>query len=282
MITNTPGGRHLTLGIFPAVALAAPIWVAASTGVAAQQAKPNFAFSEIGWLTMYNDFMPVAGGPEPTRVDPTHPYVPNGTGRQPTFRIADLTNPNIKPWAKEIMKQENDKVLGGAIAITPRSSCMPAGVPGFFTWARFEPIHFVQTPQQVTMIFSGDAQIRRVYLDVPHSENPKPTWYGESVGHYEGDTLVVDTIGYNDRTALDGFRTPHTEKLHTVERWKLLEDGKVLEVTFTIEDPDTFYEPWSAIARFRRVERPMHEEACAENNTPLFDYHMPAATKPDF
>jgi hypothetical protein len=70
---------------------------------------------------------------------------------------------------------------------------------------------------QVTMVFSGDEQVRRVYLDVPHSGHLKPSWYGESVGHYEGgDTLVVDTIGQNDKTFLDGFHTPHTEKLHVV------------------------------------------------------------------
>jgi hypothetical protein len=279
------GGRTMprfTLGtsLVAIGAVTALAWTSARAE--AQQNVPNFSSSEIGWVNMHYDFLPVAGEPGPTRTDPAHPFVPNNRGAQPTFRIADLANPNIKPWAKEVMKRENEKVLAGEIAITPRSSCMPAGVPGFFLWALFEPIHFVQTPKEVTMIFSGDAQVRRVYLDVPHSENPKPSWYGESVGHYEGDTLVVDTIGFNDRTALDGYRTPHTEKLHTIERWKLKEDGKVLEVTFRIEDPDTFNAPWSAIQQFRRVDRPMHEEICAENNTPLFDYHMPVATKADF
>jgi hypothetical protein len=60
---------------------------------------------------------------------------------------------------------------------------------------------------------AGDQQVRRVWMNVPHTANPKPSWYGESVGHYEGDSLVVDTIGLNDRTFLDNFRTPHTEKL---------------------------------------------------------------------
>src|SRR5438876_80733 len=83
---------------------------------------------------------------------------------------------------------------------------------------------------QVVMVYSGDAQVRRVYLNVPHSENPQPTWYGESVGHYEGDTLVVDTIGMNDKTFVDNYRTPHTTKLHVVERWRVVEEGKTLEV----------------------------------------------------
>ena len=82
-----------------------------------------------------------------------------------------------------------------------------------------------------------DNQFRRVYMDVPHSANPKPSWYGELVGHYEGDTLVIDTIGLNDKTVVDIYRTPHTEKLHVVERWRMVDGGKVMEVIFTVEDP---------------------------------------------
>jgi hypothetical protein len=128
----------------------------------------------------------------------------------------------------------------------------------------------------------NDAQVRRVYLDVPHSANPKPSWYGESVGHYEGDTLVVDTIGLNNKTYLDNFRTPHSEKLHVVERWKLVDD-MTLEVTLTVDDPETFQEPWKAVNRYRRIQRPRaSEEVCAENNQLLFDYRIPVANKPDF
>ena len=194
-----------------------------------------------------------------------------------------LANPNIKPWAKEIMKRENDKVLAGGIGYSARSSCTPAGVPAFMGYAVVESIHFLQTPKQVTMIFSGDEQVRRVYLDVPHSGHLKPSRYGESVGHYEGgDTLVVDTIGQNDKTYLDGFHTPHTEKLHVVERYKLIDDGKTIQVRLDVDDPDTFYEPWTAIENLRRVRRAWHEEVCAENNALLFDFGTPVANKPDF
>jgi hypothetical protein len=134
----------------------------------------------------------------------------------------------------------------------------------------------------VVMIFSGDHQVRHVYMDVPHSQHPKASWYGESVGHYEGDTLVIDTIGQNDKTFVDPYRTPHTEKLHVVERWKMADDGKMLEVTFTVEDPDAFYQPWSGLRRFRRVNEAMAEDVCAENNEHLFNYGIPVANKPDF
>ena len=110
------------------------------------------------------------------------------------------------------------------------------------------------------------------------------TWYGESVGRYEGDTLVIDTIGLNDKTFVDYFRTPHTEKLHVVERWRMVDDGKMLEFQFTVDDPEAFDQPWSGIRRLRRVATPYIEEVCAENNDPFFgsDYHIPKAAKPDF
>jgi hypothetical protein len=101
-------------------------------------------------------------------------------------------------------------------------------------------------------------------LNVPHSANPKPSWYGESVGHYEGDTLVVDTIGQNTRTFIDNYRTPHSEKLHVVERYRLLEGGKTLEARVTIEDPAIFIQPVQVLHRWRRMEGTIVESTCAE------------------
>jgi hypothetical protein len=256
-----------------------------TSAVASEQkaSPPDFSSNLVGWIPIGGDFIEVAGSrPALVRNDPAHPYVVNGAGAQPTYRIADLSNPNIKPWVKERMKKDNDEVLAGKIGYTARSSCKPAGVPTFMTYSRFEPIYFLQTPGKVTMIFAGDAQVRRVYLDVPHSENPKPSWYGESVGRYDGDTLVIDTIGQNDKTFVDNYRTPHTEKLHVTERWRLIDGGNMMEVQIRVEDPDTYFEPWSGIQRFRRVQQQMREEVCAENNQHLFDYQIPQADKPDF
>jgi hypothetical protein len=118
------------------------------------------------------------------------------------------------------------------------------------------------------MIYSGNQEVRRVYLDVPHTANPKPSWYGESVGYYEGDALVIDTIGQNDKTFIDNYRTPHTEKIHVVERWRLIDGGKMLEVNVRIEDPDTFKEPWSAIQRYRRVQQPTSGGPTASRQMP--------------
>jgi len=261
--------------------------IGAGTIAAVAQQKtmppPNFSSDlSVGWIGV-GDFRPVPGHVPPVTSDPKYPFVPNGQGRQPTFRIADLTNPNLKPWVKEIMKKDNDEVIAGKIAFTPSSSCMPAGVPGFLALAgNNNPVWFVQTPREVLLMRSADSQVRHVYLEVPHSPNPKPTWYGESVGHYEGDTLVIDTIGLNAKTFVDAYRTPHTEKLHVVERWRMVDDRRAMEVTFTVEDPDTYYEPWTGMRRYRRVTQQFMEDICAENNQHLFDYKIPVADNPDF
>ncbi len=274
-------------GVLAGSIIGAVMTAALTAPAAAQQkaAPPDFSSNQVGWIGVNGGgpgFEPVPGHLPPVSSDPAHPFVPNGVGRQPTYRIADLTNPNLKPWVKEHMKKDNDEVLAGKIAFTARSSCMPAGVPGFMAYGGGNPVYFVQTPKQIWMVYSGDAQVRRIYLDVPHSEHPKPSWYGESVGHYEGDTLVIDTIGLNARTVVDPYRTPHTEKLHVVERWKIVENGQAMDVTFTVDDLDAFNEPWSGTRRYRRVQQPLLEEVCAENNLHLFDYHIPVANKPDF
>jgi hypothetical protein len=274
--------EFLAAGIFASI-----LGTAASAETAHEHdAVPDFSSNLAGWVANEQDFTAVPGKPGPVVSDPAHPYINNllarRIGAQPTFRIADLSNPNLKPWAKEVMKRENEKVLAGGIGFTPRSSCMPAGVPAFMLFPVVESIFFVQSPKVVLMIFAGDAQIRHIYLDVPHSARPKPSWYGESVGHYEGDTLVIDTIGFNDKAYVDNFRTPHSDKLHVVERWKLADD-KTMRLTFTVEDSDTFNEPWTATYSFHRIQRPLDdEEVCAENNTLLFDYHIPIADKSDF
>ena len=82
--------------------------------------------------------------------------------------------------------------------------------------------------------------MRHIYLNKFHSEHVRPSWYGESVGHYEGDTLVVDTIGMNDQTWIDNYRTPHSDKLRTVERFHLTNHGKSLEVNLHVEDAGVY------------------------------------------
>jgi hypothetical protein len=256
---------------------------------------PDFAAnSSVGWIAsgigFGTDFVPPPSGPRPVTNDPAHPYVTNAaaaaTGKQPTFRVADLNNPILQPWAKEKMRKANNDVLAGKLAFTADARCWPAGVPSFLLYPA-NPVRFVQTSKEVLMIWQQDAQVRRVYLNQPHSTNPKPSWYGESVGHYEGgDTLVVDTIGMNDKTYVDNYRTPHTTQLHVIERFKLINGGNTIEVNVHVEDPGAFNSPWDAIQRYRRIENgPWEEMVCAENNTDYFKYDvvpLPQAGKADF
>ena len=263
------------------VTAAAPI----APAVAQQSTPPDFSSNNVGWVGLNGGgpfFEPVPGRIPPVAQDPAHPFVPNGVGKQPTYRIADLANPNLKPWVKEHVKKGNDEVLAGKIGFTAGSSCMPLGVPGFMSQGGPNPLYFLQTANEVWIVLPSNQQARRVHMNVPHSKNPKPSWYGESVGHYEGDTLVVDTIGQNTKLPVDVYRTPHTEKLHVVERWKVVEDGKMMEVTFTVDDPDTYYQPWTGMRRYRRAALEIVETICAENNQHLFDYHIPIANKADF
>src|SRR5215469_10919174 len=166
------------------------VCLALTASVAAQQNAPDFSSNDVGWVAA-GDLIGVPGGPPLVGNDPHHPYIPNGTGKQPTYRIADLTNPNLKPWVKERMKRDNDEVLAGKIGYTPRSSCKPAGVPGFMAMGGGS-LFVIQSPKEVMLVFDGNLETRHIYLNVPHATNSKPSWYGDSVGYYEGDTLVVD------------------------------------------------------------------------------------------
>ncbi len=287
-------GRR-TAGRFVAAVLASLVGVlgaASPRTVAAQQSVPVPDFtidSKSAWLMVGDDFLPPPGGrPGPITFDKRYPYVDNAaarrTGTQPTYRVADLSNPILKPWVVEEMRKANDWVLAGKIPFRARERCYPAGVPGWVIYTLAEPISILQTDKQVTMINHGGPEVRRIYLDVPHSANPKPSWYGESVGHYEGgDTLVVDTI--STKTFIDNYRTPHTDQLHVIERYKLIDGGKMMEVMISVDDPGAFTTPWLAMQRFRRVQREWTEDICAENNFDFLQYEvapLPQAAKPDF
>ena len=163
---------------------------------------------------------------------------------------------------------------------------MSTGVPGYLVYSRVQPYHFYHTPKKITIVNELNTQIRHIYMDVEHSKDLKPSWYGESVGRWEGDELVVDTIGMHDKSFVDNYRTPHTDKIHVVERFKMIEGGKTLQVTFTVTDPGAFTTPWTGVQRFRRVEdRPMIENLCEMSNDRFFENEItlfPQDDTPDF
>jgi hypothetical protein len=276
----------LALGLLVGLAGTAAVHQAMAAG-----APPVFSpTAQTGWVGIgIGAFLPVPGSPKPIGQDPAHRYISNDesgvTGQQPTQRISDIGNPNLKQWAKDVMKKDNEGVLAGKFAFTARSSCKPAGVPGFDVLLG-GALYILQTPSEVTMIFSGNGEVRHIRLNVPHSADPKPSWYGESVGHYEGDELVIDTVGLNDKTYVDNYLTPHTTQLHVVERFKQTDGGKGLQLTITVEDPGAFTKAWSARQTYqRRPQAQMEEAVCAENNVDFFGqgyFPVPEAGKADF
>ncbi len=163
------------------------------------------------------------------------------------------------------------------------------------------------------MIYSEDHEVRRVRMNQPHPARVTPSWYGDSVGHYEGDTLVIDTVGTRTKRPLamiDLYGTPYTEKLHVVERYRLLDyeaakeglerdakenfrppvgidrnyRGKHLQIQFTVEDEGVFTTPWSATITYGRGSTDWPETVCAENVHQYYrkDSEVPTADKPDF
>jgi hypothetical protein len=255
----------------------------AQSGAKEETPIPDFSSNGVSWLAQGVNFQSPASGPHQVTNDPAYPFKPPGRGEARTWRIADLNNPILQPWAREELKKNNDRILAGGTGYTRQVSCWPMGVPAFLLYPA-QPLYIVQGPKEVLLIAQMDSQVRHVYLGVPHSESVKPSWYGESVGHYEGDTLVVDTVGMNDQTWIDNYRTPHSEKLRVVERFHVVNGGKTLQVDVHVEDPGAFTTPWNTVQRYDRVEQgPLAEFSCAENRFNLGEMDpMPEAKPPDF
>jgi hypothetical protein len=211
---------------------------------------------------------------------------------------ADYRSPVLQPWVAETLKkyQEMDRA---AVALPPNvmSTCRPSGVPG--AMAPHYVLDLIQTPTMVVFLYNNNDQIRYVYLDQPHSKNITPSWYGESVGHYEGDTLVVDTIGLagkDGKSVIDTFGTPHTDALHIIERYHLINGGNTLRVDIHVEDPGAFTVPFDMYFNLARIKSDpfpayigeeryagaFEERICAANNRSVGVADMPIADKPDF
>jgi hypothetical protein len=237
----------------------------------------------------FNEYIPPASGIGPISDGPAHPFyntqvAPRVVRKNPTWRVADLTSEaagNLMPWAVEALKKQNALTLAERNGETRQARCWETGVPDIHEAP--QALYFIQTPKEIVMYQGG--RVRHIYMNVPHTKNPAASWYGESVGHYEGDTLVVDTIGLNTITFVDGYRTPHTTQEHVIERFRVINGGKALDVSFTVDDPGTFYKPWSARRPRYRADGRMAEDTCAQNNDDKFNLGLdpvPHSDTPDF
>ena len=226
--------------------------------------------------------------------------------------VGDYANPILKPEAAEIVKRHGEISLSGVTYGNPANQCWPEPVPFIF---KHFGMQMLQQPDKITILYSEDHEVRWVRMNQPHPAVVTPSWHGDSVGHYEGDTLVIDTVGQKtDRpfAMLDLHGTPYTHALHVVERYRLLDydaakvglerdakenqpvqpetfdrnyRGKYLQVQFTVEDEGVFTMPWSATITYRPALGEWLEIACPENRHEYYsnkDSEVPTADKPDF
>lgn len=199
--------------------------------------------------------------------------------------IGDSTNPNLTTQAVAAVDEMGNRWRGGEVVNVATELCGLSGVPHVLTI--FGLVQFLQTPDQITILYERDHQVRRVYMNQKHSDEPVPDWYGESVGHYEGDSLVIDTIGLDENSLIDRFGVPQTTSTHVVERYRISDDGSSMVAHISVSDPTMFHLPWSATITYslRANAEGLPEVRCAENNKDAAsgaDYPIPMAVTADF
>jgi len=295
--------RELFLVVTLAAAAATP-----SFGQSHSPAIPDFAGN--WWHPSLPGFEPMPSGPRPV----TNRSRRNGVSNYDQL-VGDYTNPILKPEAAEIVKKHGELSLAGVTYPNPANQCWPEPVP--FIYKSFG-LQILQQGDHITMIYDADHQVRHVRMNQSHPAKLTPSWYGDSVGHYEGDTLVIDTVGTRTErpyAMLDLYGTPYTKALHVVERYRLIDyeaakdglerdakenqvaegrvdrnyRGKHLQLQFTVEDEGVFTSPWTATVTYRPSTIVPAEEwpesVCAENTHEYYynkESEVPTAAKPDF
>jgi hypothetical protein len=163
------------------------------------------------------------------------------------------------PWAEKVTKERLSKD-------DPEALCLPFGIPRGAPY----PWRILQTPTHYFILYEGNIHsYRQIFMDGrahPKAEDLDPTWYGHSVGHWEGETLVIDTVGFNDKFWFDYLGHPHTEQLHTVERYTRRDLGNI-DIEVTIDDPGAYAKPFTTVGRARLMPgEELMEYICQENN----------------
>jgi hypothetical protein len=250
-------------------------------------------------------FEPLASGPRPV----TNTSRKNGVSNYDQL-VGDYSNPILQRWASVVVKKFGETSKAGITFPNPANQCWPEPVPFLF---KHNKMQMLQQGDKITMLYLEDHEVRWVRLNQPHPATVTPSWHGDAVGHYEGDTLVIDTVGVRTNrpfAMIDLFGTPYTEKLHVVERYRLLDydaakdglersakenmrfgnldqAGKYLQLYLTVEDDGVFTTPWSATLTYGRTDR-FEEVVCAENRGEYYqgvksgESDVPRAEQPDF
>ena len=186
----------------------------------------------------------------------------------PEIMAGNFDNPILQPWAREIVQTNAESEINLEHVHTSDDTCWPLGVPQILNLR--EPVQFLQAEDIIVIIYQRDHQVRRIPLNQGHSVNGAKSWYGDSVGHYEGDTLVVDTIHQltHKMSVVDNYGTPHTSLIQVVERYRPISDelGAGIEVRFRVDDLGAFTMGWTGLIVYRSSPAPFSEVVCAENN----------------
>ena len=291
--------------------------VAPALGTASAQGAASVPDLSGIWAHPYfPGFEPPASGPGPIvnrsrlRGGPRE-----GVGNANQF-VGDYTSPILKPQAAEVVRKHGEIWLAGESYPTPSNQCWPSGVPYIFFQ---HGMQMLQLPEKITFLYLRNHEFRQVRLNQSHPADVTPSWYGDSIGYYEGDTLVVDTVGVKmgPFSMVDMYGTPFSAALHVVERYRLLDyadakasierngkenirfgpgiqslefdpeyRGKHLQLQFTVDDEGVFTTPWTATITYSVPLGSWEEHVCAENSRGYFsngkEAAVPAANKPDF
>jgi hypothetical protein len=176
--------------------------------------------------------------------------------------------PPFQPWALAIHQQHLKDAENGIPYSPLTSTCVPEGMPAMIFPPGQLPIKILETPGEVTMLFEEYNAFRTIYLDVPHEKDPDPTLFGDSVGHWEGDTLVVDTIAIDPVTPIESDVYPHSDAIHVVERIRRTGPG-TLENRVLIEDPKALLHPYTRVSELKLVPGTRIQEfQCTNNRNP--------------
>ena len=304
------GRRNFGLPVILAATAATPAFGQTVKPAVGPAAIPDF--SGIWSHPSFPGFEPPASGPGPVVNTSRRSQGADADGRilpagnrvlvsNPAQLVGDHTNPILKPQAAQVVKKHGEMELSGAGSPTPTIQCWPEPVPYIFNGVAMQ---MLQQPDKIIFLYPNDHQVRYVRMNQPHPAQVTPTWYGDSVGHYEGDTLVIDTIGQTvgPLSVADWYGTPISAALHVIERYRLIDGVKArdlqlkhegtylgagrsspfigeygrglidpdttkpgLQVEITVEDSATVTTPWSALVTYRHVLGGWPEAICAEN-----------------
>ncbi len=290
--------KTLFLGIFATTILTVPTFAAGD----------NAGITGVIWGRNTFGYEPLASGPQPVtnlkrRRDGT------SDGGQ---LVGDYNNPNLKPAAGAVVKQKGELASAGKGFPNLSDQCRHYAPP--FTFAMQLGFQILQRNDgDITIIYNQDDNVRHIHMNATHPTNLVPSPMGDAVGHWEGETLVIDTVGIktNAYSAADMYGTPQSAAMHVIERYRLIDGAlakaaqdnyekvqgvvarrtdpdtraKGLQLELTMEDPGVFAAPLSVLVTYRTLLLPWQEQICAENPVEHYEGEwigLPRANDPDF